>query len=59
MDSILRLPAVSARTSLSRSTIYDRMARGDFPKPIKLTPKSIGWRASDIDQWIESRKLAA
>ena len=59
MDSILRLPAVCARTSLSRSTVYDRMARGDFPRPVKLTPKSIGWRSSDIDQWIESRKLAA
>ena len=31
-----RLPQVKARTGLSRSEIYLKVALGDFPSPIKL-----------------------
>lgn len=50
-DRILRLPVVIARTGLSRATIY-RRAGVDFPKPVRLTTRSIGWRESEIDAWI-------
>ena len=33
---IVRLPDVQARTGLSRSTIYVRVAAGSFPKPVQL-----------------------
>ena len=36
---ILRLPAVMARTGLSRSTIYLRISRGEFPKPVSARRK--------------------
>lgn len=53
--AILRLKEVQRRLSLSRSTIYSRMAAGDFPPPIQLGPRAIGWRRADIDAWLESR----
>lgn len=56
-DRILRLPAVMARTGLSRATIY-RRAGIDFPLPVRLTARSIGWRESDIDAWVSSRTNA-
>ena len=52
---ILRLPEVLARVGLSRSTVYQRMAAGDFPASARLTPNSVGWRSDDIDAWIASR----
>ena len=52
---ILRRPQVEARTGLSRSTIYQRMQDGTFPKPISLGTKSVGWLASEIDAWIAER----
>jgi len=54
-DSILRLPAVIARTGLSRSTIYEHIQRGFFPKQIPLGPRAVGWLDSDISCWIESQ----
>ncbi len=33
VTTILRLPTVKARTGLSRSTIYLRIAEGRFPAP--------------------------
>lgn len=52
---MLRLPAVIARTGLSRSTIYQRMADGKFPKPVSLGSRAVGWVDSEIDDWITAQ----
>lgn len=52
---ILRLPTVKIRTGLSRSTIYLRVSTGNFPKPISLGGRAVGWLESDIEQWIETQ----
>ncbi len=52
---ILRRPAVEATTGLSRSTIYQHMQAGIFPKPIRLGPKAVGWLESEVLAWIEAR----
>lgn len=49
---ILRLPSVLQRTGLSRSTLYDLIKKGRFPKPFKITERSSGWRSSDIEEWL-------
>ena len=54
-NTILRLPFVKARTGLSRSTIYLRIAEGSFPKPVSLGARAVGWLESDIEQWLTSR----
>ena len=55
---VLRLPRVQARTGLSRSTIYVRVADGNFPKPVRLGARAIGWIEAEVDQWIR-RQIAA
>lgn len=57
--TILRLPAVKARTALSRSTIYLRISDGTFPKPISLGGRAVGWVETDIQQWIDERIQAS
>jgi prophage regulatory protein len=54
--TILRLPAVKARTGLSRSTIYLHVSDGSFPRPVSLGARAVGWVESDIEEWI-SRKI--
>lgn len=61
--SILRRRQVEARVGLSRSTIYERIKRGEFPAPIRLGARSVGWPSDAIDDWVnrtisESRKVA-
>jgi len=53
---LLRRPEVEMRTGLSRSTLYDWMKRGDFPKPVKLGARIFAWRESDLNEWLESRE---
>jgi len=54
-NMILRLPAVKARTGLSRSTIYLRVAEGKFPKPVSLGGRAIGWIAGEVDAWLSTQ----
>jgi len=54
--SILRLPMVIDRVGLSRSTIYDMQSRGDFPSPIKLGTRSVGWIDTEISEWLATRE---
>jgi len=53
---ILRLPNVLDRTGLSRSTVYQWISEGRFPKPVSLGARAVGWVESDIEEWI-SRQI--
>jgi prophage regulatory protein len=61
-EIIFRRRQVEQLTGLSRSSIYERLNPrsryydADFPKPVQLGARAVGWRASEIAAWIESRK---
>ena len=51
-ETILRRPDVEKRCGLSRSTIYQLMTEGGFPRPVRLGKRAVGWRESDIAGWL-------
>lgn len=58
-NQIIRLPEVIQITGLSRSTIYLRMSKGEFPKSISLGERAIGWVQVEVEQWVEQRISAS
>lgn len=58
-EKILRLRSVLSRTGLSRSMAYDLMTKDQFPKPIGLGARAVGWLESEIDAWIAERIQAS
>ena len=52
VTAFLRLPQVLELIPVGKSTIYYLMAKGDFPKQVKLGPKLAVWRKSDIDNYM-------
>jgi prophage regulatory protein len=52
---ILRLPQVVEATGETRATIYRRLARNEFPRPVKLGVKSVGWVEDEIAAYNEAR----
>ncbi len=58
-DRILRDPEVAERTGLSRTTRWRLIKAQKFPQPVKLTEHAVGWRESEINNWVESRTHAA
>ncbi|MGM8936107.1 AlpA family transcriptional regulator [Pseudomonas neustonica] len=52
---VLRLDAVVQVTGLARSTIYKLIGTGEFPSPVPLTGRSVGWVESEVSAWIRTR----
>ncbi|MBE0625477.1 MAG: AlpA family transcriptional regulator [Burkholderiales bacterium] len=53
--AFLRRKQVETRTGLSRSTIYQYIKDGVFPKPVLLGPRAVGWLESEVSDWIAER----
>ena len=53
--TILRMIELKRKVKLSRTSIYSRVADGDFPKPISLGGRSIGWLEEEIDSWLKKK----
>jgi prophage regulatory protein len=56
---IMRRKEVQAVTGHSRSNIYLLMAKGEFPKQVKLSERSVGWVASEIQEYLQNRIFAS
>jgi prophage regulatory protein len=52
---ILRLREVEQTTGIKRSTIYEGIEAGTFPKQIPLAPRAVGWLEDEIAAWVEAR----
>jgi prophage regulatory protein len=53
-ERLLRRPAVQDLTGLGRARIYQMMKAGEFPRPVRLSTRAVGWRMSDLQAWIAS-----
>lgn len=56
---LIRLPGVTGQTGLARSSIYDGIRAGTFPKPVPLCGRNVAWVESEIQQWIADRIAAS
>lgn len=57
--NLIRRNQVTQKCGMGKSQIYDLMARGQFPRPVNLTGRSVAWIESEIDQWIAGRIAAS
>lgn len=58
-QGILRLADVVRLTGLSRSSIYRFESLGQFPARVKLSESASGWKAEQVQEWINCRPLAS
>lgn len=58
-ERLLRRREVMERTSLPHSTLYAMMARGEFPRPVKLGKQAVAWPASHVQKWIAEQVARA
>lgn len=55
MERILRFADVRAATGLSRPTIWRLEHRGEFPKRIQISAGAVGWKQSELEEWISNK----
>ncbi|MCD9549873.1 AlpA family phage regulatory protein [Photobacterium carnosum] len=51
----IRLKEVMHVTGLGRSSIYNYMAEGRFPKTVSLGGRAVAWVESEIIDWMLER----
>lgn len=52
---LIRRPAVTDRTGLSRTTIWRAVRAGTFPVPVPIGQRAMAWVEAEVDAWIEAR----
>lgn len=55
---LLRRQQVEAAVGLSRSALYDRLARGEFPAPVRIG-SAVRWRTDDLQRWVDELPTAS
>lgn len=55
---LLRQHEVSYATGLPKSTIYWLISRNEFPRPVKLSKRAVGWPIETVEAWLASRQAA-
>lgn len=54
----IRMREAVKKTGLSKSSIYDLMALGQFPQTVHLSGRSVAFVESEIDDWMAKRIAA-
>jgi prophage regulatory protein len=54
-NALLNRQSVQTRTTLSRSSLYAMIAKGEFPAPIKISGRRVAWPETTVNDWIQSR----
>lgn len=52
---VVRLKELVFRSGLGRSSIYDMVSTGDFPAPVQIGARAIGWIESEFETWLNSK----
>lgn len=55
VDTILRRADVERATGLRTSSLYEKIKTGEFPRPVKINARSVGWLGSEIADWQRAR----
>ncbi len=55
-EKILRKPEVLASIGMGNTWLYEAVRRSDFPQPVKIGERAVGWRKTDVDEWLASLK---
>lgn len=52
---LLRLPQVLARVGLKTTRLYQLVGDGEFPAPVRIGERSVGWPEDEVEAWIQAR----
>ena len=53
--TLLRLSQLKCKVPYSTSTIYMKIERGEFPRPVSMGGRAVAWVEGEIDEWIAAR----
>ena len=58
-EGLAKLRTVMHVTGISRSGIYEKIQKGEFPAPVKLGLRAVAWNVENVREFIASRTAAS
>lgn len=56
---IIRAKELQEILSVSGATLWRMGKAGELPEKVKISDRAVGWLKSDIQDWLESKKVKA
>lgn len=54
MEQLIRPQTLAKNLGIGLSTLYDRMKQPDFPRKVQISNNAVGFRESEVMEWIEA-----
>lgn len=54
-NRLIRRPEVERLTGLPRSSLYRAIELGEFPRPVRLTGRTVAWPEVEVINWVEAK----
>jgi prophage regulatory protein len=54
-ETILRKPDVLRMIGMKQTWLHTASRTGEFPAPVRLGKRAMGWKRSDVEAWLASR----
>ena len=58
-EVLIRPREAMRRCGIGRSTMWKLIKEGDYPKPVKITRRNIGFVEAEVDAWVRQRIAAS
>ncbi|MFM5487919.1 helix-turn-helix transcriptional regulator [Aeromonas veronii] len=55
---ILSMKDLTVKLGLGKSTIYNMIGEGRFPRGTTIAAQKVGWLSTQVDEWIHSKFAA-
>jgi prophage regulatory protein len=55
LQRFLRRQKVVEFTGIPESTIYEMVGRGEFPRPVRISPRLVAWVEGEVIAWQAAR----
>jgi len=49
---VIRRKEVEKLTGLGASSIYALMDKGEFPRPLQISERTVAWRLVEVEEWL-------
>ncbi len=56
---VIRTVELANILGVSKQTLWRMEKRGDLPRKVSISERAVGWLKSDIEAWLESKKIEA
>jgi prophage regulatory protein len=57
-DQLLKIRDVIRIANVGKTSIYRLMAERSFPRPVRVSPKVVRWKAREVQDWMDRLERA-